>query len=103
SPVLAPMLPASNKSVEGPPGPDTVSGHKWSCSSLLTACPNFYEFLHLADHWRLRFANVSDASDFPAGLPARRPAGGTPLQHQPQSEPVPPPPGDFPVRQPQAA
>jgi len=45
---------------------------------------------------------VSDVSDFPTGLPARRPARDTPLQHQPQPEPVPPPPDDFPVRQPHA-
>jgi sirohydrochlorin ferrochelatase len=45
---------------------------------------------------------VSDVSDFPAGLPARRPGRDTPLQHQPQPEPPPPPPEDFPVRQPHA-
>jgi sirohydrochlorin ferrochelatase len=49
---------------------------------------------------------VSDASDFAAGLPARRPARDTPLQNQPQPDPGPPPPGDFPgpfpVRQPHA-
>ncbi|HEV2935591.1 MAG TPA: hypothetical protein VGY96_20880, partial [Streptosporangiaceae bacterium] len=45
---------------------------------------------------------MSDASDFPAGLPARRPARDTPLQHQPPPDPVPPPPSDFPVRTPHA-
>jgi sirohydrochlorin ferrochelatase len=45
---------------------------------------------------------VSDASDFSAGLPARRPARETSLQHQPQSDPGFPPPSEFPVRQPHA-
>ena len=45
---------------------------------------------------------MSDASDFSPGLPARRPARDAPLQHQPQLDPEPPPPSDFPVRQPHA-
>src|SRR5215471_18919920 len=69
----------------------------------MAGCPYFYEFSHLADQWRLRFACVSDASDFSPGLPARRPARDTPLQHQPPPDPgPPPPPSSFPVRQPQA-
>ena len=96
------MLPASNKTGDGGLGSDTVSGHKWRCLSLLAACPNFYGFSHLVDHRRLRFANVSDASDFPAGLPARRPARDTTLQDQPPPDAGPPPPVDFPVRRPRA-
>jgi sirohydrochlorin ferrochelatase len=51
---------------------------------------------------------VSDASDFPVGLPVRRPARNTSLQPQPQPqpqsqlEPEPAPPVAFPVRQPHA-
>ena len=45
---------------------------------------------------------MSDASDFSAGLPARRPARDMPLQHQPPQEPVSPPEGQFPVRTPHA-
>ena len=45
---------------------------------------------------------MSDESDFPAGLPARRPARDMSLQHQPPPEPVSPPEGEFPVRTPHA-
>jgi len=44
---------------------------------------------------------VSDESDFPVGLPARRPARDVSLQHQPLPEPSPPEP-EFPIRQPHA-
>jgi sirohydrochlorin ferrochelatase len=45
---------------------------------------------------------VSDAPDFAAGLPVRRPAGDVSLQNHPQPDPVSPPPVPFPVRQPHA-
>jgi sirohydrochlorin ferrochelatase len=45
---------------------------------------------------------VSDASDFPAGLPARQPAPDTPLQLQVPPAPDEFPPERFPVRQPHA-
>jgi sirohydrochlorin ferrochelatase len=44
---------------------------------------------------------VSDTSDFPVGLPARRPAQDASLQYQPRSGDLPPPEA-FPVRQPHA-
>src|SRR3984885_9941074 len=76
-----------------------------TCAPLLAACPFFCEFPPLAEKRRLRFACVSDASDYPAGLPARQSAPDVSLQPRPMApSPVAPAPApeEFPVRQPRA-
>src|ERR1700722_166062 len=70
---------------------------------LLAACPYFCEFPHLVEKRRLRFACVSDASDYPAGLPARQSAPDVSLRPMAPSPVAPAPaPEEFPVRQPRA-